>query len=163
MTPTQTPDIQARKPKTAKTMGRAERRAAVRDEQRVLRILRELGADGATIGKLSRRTKTAVSYWTSGAAVVPRDVYARLIAVALWYCGTSLAMIEKHYGRFMPGSEDAQLMLLLSEPAGAERSGISVKPRPRRGAVAVSAQNFSEEEWSQRESNPCYRRERPVS
>ena len=29
-------------------------------------------------------------------------------------CGTSLAMIERHYGRFMPGNEDAQLALLAS-------------------------------------------------
>jgi integrase len=54
-------------------------------------------------------------------------------------CGTSLAMIEKHYGRFMPGSEDAQLALLaatVTAVAAADRA----KPRPARRRVAVSAQ-----------------------
>ena len=28
------------------------------------------------------------------------------------YCGTSVAMIEKHYGRFLPEGDDYQLQLL---------------------------------------------------
>jgi hypothetical protein len=54
-------------------------------------------------------------------------------------CGTSLAMIEKHYGRFMPGSEDAQLALLAATvtPTGGRKPG-TTETRTRR--VAVSTQ-----------------------
>ena len=48
-------------------------------------------------------------------------------------CGTSLAMIERHYGRFMPGNEDAQLALLTEAAAPTEQPENRVKPRPRRG------------------------------
>jgi len=54
-------------------------------------------------------------------------------------CGTSLAMIEKHYGRFMPGSEDAQLELLaatVTPTATVNRA----KPRPAVRRVSVSTE-----------------------
>ena len=79
------------------------------------------------------------------------------------YCGTSLAMIEKHYGRFLSSHEDAQLALLASAEPSAEPVPNRAEPRPPKVEVAVSSRNRPEVEWSQRESNPCSRRERPVS
>jgi integrase len=36
------------------------------------------------------------------------------------YCGNPVEMIERHYGRFMPSGEEAQLRLLMGENQGAE-------------------------------------------
>ena len=36
-------------------------------------------------------------------------------------CGTSLELSERHYGRFMPGNEDAQLALLTEAAAPTEQ------------------------------------------
>lgn len=48
-------------------------------------------------------------------------------------------MIEKHYGRFMPGSEDAQLALLAATVTPTEPAN-RAKPRPAPRRVALSAQ-----------------------
>jgi hypothetical protein len=49
-------------------------------------------------------------------------------------------MIERHYGRFIPGNEDAQLALLTEAAAPTEQPENRVKPRPRRGKVAVGGE-----------------------
>jgi hypothetical protein len=46
------------------------------------------------------------------------------------YCGTSVAMIEQHYGRFAAGQAEAQLALL---------AGLSMPGAERREAAAVGA------------------------
>jgi hypothetical protein len=70
------------------------------------------------------------------------------------YCGTSLAMTEKHYGRFMPENADAQLALLMGTIPSAEQATDREEPRPPQMEVAVSFRICPEVEWSQRESNP---------
>ena len=78
-------------------------------------------------------------------------------------CGTSLELSERHYGRFMPGNEDAQLALLTEAAAPTEQPEHQVKPRPRRGKVAVGGETPKRMERPRRDLNPCCRRERPVS
>lgn len=57
------------------------------------------------------------------------------------YCGTSLQMIERHYGRFLLSREDAQLALLMgSQPEPAAEQD-RAEPRPDEGLVSVSARN----------------------
>jgi hypothetical protein len=59
-------------------------------------------------------------------------------------------MIEKHYGRFMPDNEEAQLALLAATVTPADRENRD--PSTVRSRFQA---NFPYEmEWSQRESNP---------
>lgn len=59
-------------------------------------------------------------------------------------CGTTLAMIERHYGGYMPENEDALLALLMGTAPAANREN----PRPPRRKVAVGAENSLEREAS---------------
>jgi hypothetical protein len=61
-------------------------------------------------------------------------------------CGTSLAMLERHSGRFMPGNEDAQLALFTEAAAPTEQPENRVNPRPREAKSQLEEK--SPGEWS---------------
>ncbi len=76
--------------------------------------------------------------------VRPRKFYATrhtFISVALtngvnvkWLaerCGTSVAMIEKHYGKFLEGQTEAQLRLLMGPVGSTAERRVSVAPGPK--------------------------------
>ena len=88
--------------------------------------------------------------------VRPRKFYATrhtFISVALsrgvnlkWladFCGTSVAMIEKHYGRFLPDGDAAQLRLLAGGPSPTDRPPIAHPfPTPTEGKKPKPQQRF---------------------
>lgn len=82
------------------------------------------------------------------------------------YCGTSVVMIEKHYGRFMETQSRSQLELL-SPVVAAEKEAIRVaggqNRQPSPVEIARAGKKPLNVKWSQGDSNPCYRRERPAS
>ena len=120
-------------------------------------------------GKISGRTtkagtKTPHGVWyraLRGAAVRPRGPYHTrhtFISVGLsnganikWlaeYCGTSIAMIEKHYGKYIRSDVDEQLARILGQ------SATQVQPWPKSGeARETSSEKSGESWWAHLDSN----------
>jgi hypothetical protein len=70
--------------------------------------------------------------------------------------GTSLAVIQQNYGKYIRDDGDAPLRAYVENPKTDQNEG---KPKPFRVRGLTTREHW----WSQRDSNPCYRRERPVS
>ena len=61
-------------------------------------------------------------------------------------CGTSVAMIEKHYGRYIKDDGDAPLRAIL----GAETETLTETPSSDNQETRVSVGNVRDEKWSGR-------------
>lgn len=82
------------------------------------------------------------------------------------YCGTSVEMIENHYGRFMQTHAAIQLALLIgrdTERSARQMPAVAMQ-KPASPVFGRSERKYPyKSKWSQGDSNPCCRRERPVS
>ena len=81
----------------------------------------------------------------------------------------SPAQVKYSTGSFAKNRTDAQLLLLMGSEAASEAkdgrvsaAGVA-KVKTLSARFPLSVAQTQEVEWSQRGSNPCYRRERPVS
>jgi integrase len=173
--------------RAAKTRGSTRTLLLLPDVRDVLRDLVPLHADPTRFLFTNRYTggpinqgEWAREYWgrcLRATGIRPRPFYnARhtFISIALtngvnlkWlaeYCGTSVEMIEKHYGRFMQTHAVTQLALLIGAEGARPARQISapVASKPATSAV-LRRENPFKIKWSQGDSNPCCRRERPVS
>jgi hypothetical protein len=63
------------------------------------------------------------------------------------YCGTSVAMIEKHYGKYLGGDSEEQLEQLF----GAKSETLEAEEEEKQGQVAGISRN--EVEWAHLDSN----------
>ena len=68
--------------------------------------------------------------------------------------GNSAPTIEKHYAKYIRTDDDAGIKAMRASATPSE-TFFKVSPN--------YARFKGKNNWSQRESNPCYRRERPVS
>jgi hypothetical protein len=65
-------------------------------------------------------------------------------------------MIQQNYGKYIRDDGDAPLRAYVENPKTDQNEGeTETFPGERT--------NYPDHWWSQRDSNPCYRRERPVS
>src|SRR5262250_420454 len=99
-----------------------------------------------------------------GAGVRPRKPYSTrhtFISVGLthgvkvkWladYCGTSMAMIEKHYGKYLGGDSEEQLNQLFG--AKSETLSETIEPEERQGQSEVAEISWKEGWWAHLDSN----------
>ena len=113
----------------------------------------------ALVGTKVRPRKFYATKHTFNSVALSKGLNHRFITE---YCGTSVAMIERHYGCFLASRVDDQLAMLSAPSVTPEIRPRMAKAATFGGGLRFVPKNPCGIKRPRRDLNPCRRRERPV-